>query len=212
MPSDTAPTNCQVMISDFGEAYFSKDHERQSRKTALNTPMLVRPPDTILGHPITEAVDSWTMGMTIIDILGRGKLFEDLWPDEDTIILESISTLGPLPTEMWHAWVNRSNYFKDDGSSVKEGGALNNTSKPLTVRLRENIETKPEATPLVYSEEELQSLETTLRSMLHYEPNKRMTVDQALKSKWVQNYGIPALLECIPDLNEKYLHYKDINH
>ena len=96
------------MISDFGEACFIKDFNGPNQKTDLHTPMLFRPSDTILGNSITSAVDSWIMGMTTFDILGRRKLFEEHWPDEDTIILEAIDTLGPLPSNMWEAWPNRS--------------------------------------------------------------------------------------------------------
>lgn len=54
--------------------------------------------------------------MTIFDILGRGKVYRDFWPDEDTVVLEAISTFGPLPPKIWQAWPNLSKFFKDDGS------------------------------------------------------------------------------------------------
>ena len=60
-----------------------------------------------------------------------------------------------------------------------------------------------------YSEEELRSLEKLLRSMLQYEPNARITVDQALRSEWARDYGIPALLKAVPDVDLSSL---EINH
>lgn len=60
-----------------------------------------------------------------------------------------------------------------------------------------------------YSEEELPSLEQLLRSMLQYEPNARITVDQALRSEWARDYGIPALLKAVPDV---VLSSLEINH
>ena len=194
-------------------------------KRELNTPILFRPPDVILGQPVTKAVDSWSMGITIAHILGCRKLFDDFWPDEDTLILESIDTLGPLPTEMWQAWTKRSKHFKNDGSSVQDEKAppeatsnrpqyINadgsiwsptEASGPLAARLRENMGTNSKSMRYGHSPAELQSLETLLRALLQYEPEKRMTVDQALKSEWVQHYGIPALQACLPDLDLSYL-------
>jgi hypothetical protein len=52
-----------------------------------------------------------------------------------------------------------------------------------------------------YSDMELRSLEKMLRSMLQYEPNNRITVDQALRSGWARDYGIPALLKAVPDVD-----------
>jgi len=200
-PSDTIAPSCKVLITDFGESFFMQTPDKPSQQSELNTPMLVRPLEKTFGYPITSAADIWTIGMAIFDILGRGKLFQDCWPDEDTVVLEAISTFGPLPPKMWQAWPNRSKYFKDDGSWQDENPLESRISRPLAHRLRDCMEHEACSTIYGYSDIELRSLEKMLRSMLQYEPNNRITVDQALRSEWARDYGIPALLKAVPDVD-----------
>ena len=165
----------------------------------LQTPMLVRPLDTVLGLPITSAVDIWTMGMTIFDIMGRSNLLNHDWPDEDSTILSAVSILGPLPSKMLQAWPNHSKSFKEDGSWLEDQKPL--ASRSLTTRLRECMQNESRFKTFGHGDAELQSLEKLLCSMLQYEPNNRINVNQALSSQWVQDYGIPGLLKCVPDVN-----------
>ena len=181
-----------------------------SQKSVLNTPVLVRPLGMMFGYPITSAADIWTIGMAIIDILGHAKLFQDCWPDEDSVVLEAIRTFGPLPPKMWRAWPNRSQFFNDDGSWQEGEMPLEpESSRSLTNRLRDCMEHEDDSKTYGYSEGELRSLEELLRSMLQYEPNARITVDQALRSEWARDYGIPALLKAVPDVDLSSL---EINH
>lgn len=173
-----------------------------SPKSNLNTPTLVRPLETIFGYPITSAADIWTVGMAIFNILGRDKIFQDLWPDEDSVVLEAISTFGPLPPKMWQAWPNRSKFFKDDGSWQEDTKPPDSElSRSLANRLRDCMEHEADSEVYGYSDVELRSLEKMLRSMLKYEPNDRVSVDEALRSEWARDYGIPALLKAIPELD-----------
>ena len=69
----------------------------------------------------------------------------------------------------------------------------------LANRLRDCLEHEDQSKIYGYSDAELQSL--VLRSMLRYEPDDRITVNQALRSEWTSDYGIPALLKVVPDLD-----------
>ena len=201
-PSDTIAPDCKVLVTDFGEAFFMQVPDAASQKSELNTPILVRPLEMLFGSPITSAADIWTMGMAIFDILGHTKLFQDCWPDEDDVVLEAISTFGPLPPNMWRAWPNRSKFFKDDGS-WQDGKKLpeSDISRSLTDRLYDCMEHETHSETYGYSDEELRSLEHMLRLMLQYEPSARITADQALRSEWARDYGIPALLKAVPDVD-----------
>ena len=174
-----------------------------SQKPDLNTPTHVQPLKTIFGYSITSAADIWTMGMVIFDILGHAKLFQDCLPDEDSVVLEAIRTLDPLPPKMWRAWPNRPKFFKDHGSWQEgERPPESESLTSLTDRLRGCTE-EHEADSKIYGycEEELRSLEMMLRSMLQYEPNARITAEQALRSEWARDYGTPALLRAVPDVD-----------
>lgn len=140
--------------------------------------------------------------MAIFNILGRDKIFQDLWPDEDSVVLEAISTFGPLPPKMWQAWPNRSKFFKDDGPWQEDKKPPDSElSRSLANRLRDCMEHEADSEIYGYSDVELWSLEKMLRSMLKYELNDRVSVDEALRSEWARDYGIPALLKAIPELD-----------
>lgn len=110
--------------------------------------------------------------MIIFDIIGRKKLFEDFWPKEDSIILDAISKLGPLPFKMFHAWPNHFKFFKKDGFWQEDQKLKKSElSRSLTVRLRKCMESESSSNTFSYGDAEFQSLEKLLRSMLQYEPN-----------------------------------------
>ena len=199
IPSDTVTSDCQIMVSDFGQAFFKASSDDQAQKAELCTPLVIRPLDTMLGHTVTSAVDTWTMGMTIFEILGNRNLIGIFWRTEDELITQAIETLGPLPSSMWQAWSNRSKYFNNDGSWVEEREPKD--PKPFAVRLRDRMRNDTDPAKPVYSDAELMSLEKLLRSMLQYEPNNRITITEALHSEWARLYGLPALLESFPEID-----------
>ena len=201
-PADTMPSDCKVLVTDFGEA-FMHNPSGAHQEYELNTPTLVRPLDSLFGYPITSAADIWTMGMAIFDILGRNKLFHDYWSDDDTVVLEAINTFGPLPPKMWHTWPNRSQFAKDDGSWQEEHRpSESETSQTLTRRITDSMGQKGgESEAFGYSDAELKSLEEMLRSMLQYEPENRVTVDQVLRSEWAREYAMPAIIDAVPDID-----------
>ena len=201
-PADTIPSNCEVLVTDFGEAFFMDDTSGAHQEYELNTPFLVRPLDSMFGFPITNAADIWTLGMTIFDILGRNPLFQDYWPDADTVLCKAIDTFGPLPPKIWQSWPSRSQYFKDDGSWQEAARPSEEEILPtLTDRIRDSLGLREESETFGYTEVELKSLEKMLRSMLQYEPENRATVDEVLRSEWVREYGMPAFIDALPDVD-----------
>ena len=201
-PANTIPSDCKVLVTDFGEAFFMNTLSKAQQEYELHTPIFVRPFDSMFGYPITSAADIWTLGMTIFNMLGRNRLFQDYWANDDTLVLEAINTIGPLPPNMWQTWPNRSKFFKDDGSWQEAKRPSRSESQPtLTDRIRDCMGQKRESEIFGYSEMELISVEKMLRSMLQYEPESRATVDQVLNSEWVREYGIPALMDAVPDID-----------
>ena len=197
-PSDLAAPDSKIYITDFGEAFFDQPSSGTSLPTQLNTPILVKPFEGMFGYSITSAVDTWTLGLTLFEIFGRHKLFQNsFFPTEDTVLSEAIGTLGPLPSQWWQAWPSRSKFFKDDGS-FQEGIVI---SPDLKEQLRSSLGRETDSAAYGYGESEMTSFGELLKSMLRYEPQDRVTVDEALKSGWVRDYGIPALKESVPDID-----------
>lgn len=201
-PSDKVAHDCQIFITDFGEAHIKQASDKAYQRIDLNTPLLVRPFETLFGYPVTSASDIWTIGLTLFDLLGRSHLFECFWPTEDLVLVQAIGTLGSLPAKWWQAWPNRSKFFKKDGSYQEDlGPAISHFPTPLAEKIRRCIGREAHCATYGFSEPEMQSLEALLRSMLQYEPKDRITAEEALRSEWVQTYGIPALTEAIPDID-----------
>ena len=122
----------------------------------------------MFGYPITSAADIWTVGMAILDILGRSKLFQDYWPEDDTVVLKAINTFGPLPLTMWQSWPNRPQFFKDDRSWQE----AHKSSESVTDRIRDSMAHGGESEAFGYTAAELKSLEKMLNRC--YSKNQRI--------------------------------------
>lgn len=202
VPSDMVDLGCKILVTDFGEAFFTQTPDKVALKLELNSPVRVRPLDRIFGYSVTSAADIWTAGIGISDIVGRDKLFQHHFQTEDTVILEAISTLGQLPPKMLQSWPNRSMFFGDNGSWQEAAKPSElELSRPLIDRLRTSVSHETHSTIYGHSDEELRSMEKMLLSMLRYDPNDRITADEALRSEWARDYGIPALLKSLPEVN-----------
>ncbi|MCJ1462051.1 hypothetical protein MMC07_000651 [Pseudocyphellaria aurata] len=197
-PSDRAAPGSKIFITDFGEAFFDRPSSSAFRPTQFNSPVHVRPVESNFGYPNTFAADIWTLGLTMCEILGRRTLFDSSFLTcEDYIIREAVSALGPLPIRWWRAWPKRPDFFKEDGTVQESVQAL----LDLTENLRRCVGRKAESTAYGLDESESKTFEELLKSMLRYEPQDRVTADEALKSDWVRLYGIPALKKNIPDID-----------
>jgi serine/threonine protein kinase len=95
--------DARVIISDFGEAFF-QDEERKE----LHTPILLLPPEIFFREHLGPAIDVWTLGCSLYEILGERPLFEGFMPDQDHVIAEMVSTLGHLPKRWWDRWQQRA--------------------------------------------------------------------------------------------------------
>lgn len=176
--------DARIVISDFGESFFSSDHPKQ-----LNTPTLLLAPEYIFDQQAGSASDVWALGCTIFDILGRRHLFEGFVPTEDDALVEIISALGPLPKRWWDCWKNKSIFFNDDGSWKDNNGRHDPFSRPLSERISKMDRDKE------FDLDEKLSIEKLLKGMLTYEPSERLTAKEAATSEWMRKWGIPAIRE-----------------
>ncbi|OBT78089.1 hypothetical protein VF21_03119 [Pseudogymnoascus sp. 05NY08] len=180
----------QIIIADFGEAFFQNEKQRE-----LHAPMLLLPPETFFDDDAGPPIDVWMLGCTLYEILGERPLFEGFMPDKDHMLAEMISTLGELPKRWWSLWEQKTDFFLEDGSWKKDTHrSYSPYSRPLVERLRimgrgENPET------CEFSREEMASLETLLKQMLAYEPSERITINAAVESEWMKGWGRPSMIE-----------------
>lgn len=182
----------QIIITDFGEAFFQNE-----KREELHAPMLLVPPEIFFGDG-GPPIDVWTLGCTLYEILGERPLFEGFMLDKDHMLAEMVSTLGDLPKHWWDIWEHKTDFFLEDGSWNPDTHRSHAPySRPLIERLRimgrgEDPET------CEFSREEMASLEKLLKllkQMLAYEPSKRITTGAAVESEWMKEWGRPAMVE-----------------
>ncbi|KAF6836955.1 protein kinase domain-containing protein [Colletotrichum plurivorum] len=183
-------------ISDYGTSFVVSTDADVLHKPELHTPALYLPPEGFFDEPITQAVDIWTLGVSLYEVLGERPFFESFGWDRDDIIAEMVSTLGPLPSRWWDAWTNRNDFFEPDGSWVRQvpdHRIYTPGSRPLRRRMWDmgRGET-PDACQWDIQGGEMRALEELLRGMLAFEPAERLTAEQLMKSEYMEKWAMPA--------------------
>ena len=180
--------DARVIIFDFGEAFL-----RREAPKVLHTPVLLLPPETFFHEQLGPAIDVWTLGATLYEILGERPLFEGFMPDQDHVIAEMVSTLGDLPKRWWDRWEQKTDFFFEDGSWKTDTHRSHAPySRSLTERLR-IMGRGEDLTTCEFSPGEMACLEKLLRAMLAYEPSKRISTSAAVASEWMDGWGRRAL-------------------
>jgi serine/threonine-protein kinase SRPK3 len=182
-----------IIISDFGESFTTPDQKSESDPPQLKTPVTLLPPEAFFHERLGPAVDVWTLGCTVYEILGERPLFEGFMPDEDDITAEMVSTLGMLPDQWWAAWPKRGDFFTEDRAwKLQTDRVRTQISRPLRQRLYAmGRGREPETCEI--GPDEMAALEQLLRAMLTYLPSERVTSSAALTSSWMRQWGLPGL-------------------
>lgn len=177
----------QIIISDFGEAFFQTEKRKE-----LHSPLLLLPPEILFGGEEGMAADIWTAGCTLYEILGERPLFEGFMSDKHHVLAEMVSTLGPLPKHWWDQWQMKTDFFLEDGSwKIDTHRSHAAYSRPLAERLR--IMGRGEYPAICgFTREEMLAIEELLRKMLAYDPSER--IGAALESRWMRRWGRPAMV------------------
>ena len=189
VPADHIKSH-NIQISDFGAASLI-----ENPPTTLNIPVLLRPPEAFFDEKLGPQVDIWTLGCILYEILGEHPLFEAFIPNMDDTLAEMVSTLGKLPSRWWgnHGWPKRPVYFMDDGSWNPDFRGI---MSPVTKSLKERIQGMGRdliSKQWDFALEEIASLERLLAAMLRYEPEERVTADDAMRSEYMTKWGCPAI-------------------
>lgn len=175
-----------LLMCDFGEAFMAEYGPRHE----LHTPLLLCPPEALFVNASTSTpADIWTLACTIYEVMGCRTLFSDFMPTLDSVLAEQVETIGLPPDGWWDSWKSREKYFHKDGTPNMEKSRDEQKPRALATRVRENgRENDPE-----WINEDLKSFTELLQGMLVYEPEKRLTMEEVLGSRWMRGYGLPAL-------------------
>lgn len=179
-----------VKIYDYGTSFLPATESFPQ----LYTPPLFLPPEDFFQEPITLSADIWTLGLSLYEVLGERTLFESFSDDREDILAGMVSTLGQLPPRWWNKWENRKDFFEQDGSWTDSIQRIYTpVSRPLHQRLWDmgRGET-PETCEWSVEGGEMRALEELLRAMLAFEPEKRPSAQQLMKSEYMVKWAMPA--------------------
>ncbi|TDL20736.1 kinase-like protein [Rickenella mellea] len=167
--------NPHVKICDFSEAFMPT----LPRSRSLATPHLYRPPEGLLGnlpHATLEA-DIWALA-SLFHVLftgGYGIFHGDY---DDDILRAMVLLLGKLPEPWWPLWDKRSETFDVEGKVLPAYKKV----VPGPVKFLD-VSAK-----VMGDREERKLFEELLRSMVRYEPERRITAEDVVESHWFAKY------------------------
>jgi len=180
-----------IKLSDFGGAFF---HSEPPAKPV--TPLGLRCPELVLGDPITQRQDVWSLGCLMFEFITGQMLFNIMaFPDEeggdselneanDDHWLQFSDILGPLPPKILSRWSRSHLYYNDKGQKVRhyigdlpEGEDDSGPDETLETQID-----RRKAADL--SPDEALIIKNILRSILQYDPTNRPSASELLRHPW----------------------------
>jgi len=175
----------KVLLGDFGEAYRPLTEHR----CASHAPLSFVPPEARFEpeRGLSFSADIWTLACSIWIILGQRPLFEDILATSDDITTEQIDTLGKLPLRWLEKWEARHEYFNESGEP-NPGRQVRSWED----RFKKHIQLPRQKAGIPgFDLEEKAAVMKMLRSMLSFEPEKRLTARDILKCEWMEKWSLP---------------------
>uniref|UniRef100_A0A8C7F4Y2 dual-specificity kinase n=1 Tax=Oncorhynchus kisutch TaxID=8019 RepID=A0A8C7F4Y2_ONCKI len=156
-----------IKVIDFG----SSCYEQQRVYTYIQS-RFYRSPEVLLGHPYSMAIDMWSFGCILAELLTGFPLF----PGESEMeqIACIMEVLGMPPTDFLSTATRKRQFFDSKGNprniTNSKGRKRRLNSKDLASALKTND-------PLFLD---------FIKRCLTWDPKKRMTPDEAMQHEWIQ--------------------------
>lgn len=184
------PSEAQLLLTDFGESFSPLAENRYDSNSAR----AIRPPEVRFGpakQPLFFSHDIWSLACTIWEIFTDNRLFEPFFASRDDITAEQVIVLGKLPPELWEKWEARHKYFTETGEYINPNRKLSSVS--WEDRFEKHIQsTWREHGVAGFGEEEKAAFLDMMRSMLSFQPEKRVTIQGVLNSEWMRRWALPS--------------------
>lgn len=157
--------------------------------TTLVVTLLYRAPELLLGQKqYSTAIDMWSVGCIMAELLTKEPLFNPKTPEEIPLLGAIFETLG-APIERDWPGVSKLPVFKT--IKIKKG---ENTLR------KKFCGTCFTGSPMLTA-----SGLDLLTKLLTYDPEKRITADDALSHDWFKDYPEPRVFKPSPSVHDRYI-------
>lgn len=180
----------RLLLNDFGEAFCPASEVRLGRD--CHTPSGARAPESKFepGVPLTDRSDIWSLATALWEIMGMKPVLSNEFIPKDEIVAQHIDVLGPMPSDWWLRWKARDEFF-----ITEDGQPTDSYSEDKWPPLGEWFEVavqkwrRREGNEI--GEEEKAAFLESMRRMLVYLPERRLTADEVLQSDWMVKWALP---------------------
>ncbi|KAF9783967.1 kinase-like domain-containing protein [Thelephora terrestris] len=161
-----------VRVVDYSEAT-AIDEPRRSH---LSQPSVLRAPEVTLKYPWTSAIDIWTVGCLLFELLTERPLFSQDTEDysHDLHLQYITECLGPFPPEFLQECEDRDKYFDENGTLLRK----NDESEPASL---EGILLSLKAV----DENDVPGTVAFIKKCLTLDPKLRPSAQELLEDDWL---------------------------
>ena len=164
--------NIRIKIVDFGNGCWVHKHFTDNIQTRE-----YRSPEVLLGIPYKENTDIWSLACTVFEMLTSNFLFKpkksEKYSKNDDHLALMMEHLGKMPKNFALKGKYSREYLNKNGQLLKIKDLKETTI--LDALMEED------QIPL----EEAEKIEQFLLPMLQYDPDKRISAQEALKNEWL---------------------------
>lgn len=187
-----------LILSDFSEAFSPATEQRLGKE--CNTPLANRAPETLFepNSHISYPSDVWSLGTAIWEILGMKSVFGES-ETQDEIVAQQIDVLGSsnFPESWRKQWERLGEKEKSDANTTipRRPTGVRETWPNLEDAFEEFVQKyrrKREAAG-TFEEQETRAILELMRGMLEFRPEKRLTIQEVLRSEWMIKWALPQL-------------------
>ncbi|TQN68767.1 Serine/threonine-protein kinase SRPK [Colletotrichum shisoi] len=188
---EIALNEAKLLLVDFGVAF------RPSEKSRFEsyTPLVIRPPEAFFEPktPLSLASDIWSLGCTVFELLAHRSLIDGILAPQDEITAQQVHLQGPLPSEWWSSWEERSKWFDEAGRPLSNERDIWTWDR----RFEQWVQEPRQSCGMdVIDDEEKAALFEMLRRMLAWRPSERPTAEEVLDMAWMKTWALPAHEKC----------------